>query len=569
MYEHLNDEQYWKIADRKISVLRLKPEDMQKVMAWRSTCDREQLRLWEIYDDVLLLRIKHEPKINELKQYKCTLDGYSYGAGTGYRLSPEPPRFDAFEDYVKAFRAEQDIKYFCFFLHHFEGAITKKANRFADRYALESYAEDLKSACAGALWFAFLYYDTNSEIPFLQYAQKYIYTALHETARSYGNNFTIKNGTHYYRLRKAAYLRQKLIDESCPDVIGEISRQMKLSEKQVTNLLEEVQARNNFVDFYYSDDPDDDSVAERIADPSPNPEVTIIRQMAGDVIDECLSHLDKRDTDLLEGIIGFCSECFANKKPLSYDELADLYQYTDEASIFRAYSKARERLIGHLVEEQYCHSIELKRLSLKTDKEKAVSVTYSYRPYAIGTAGEIQFDLVHDVRRAFLVIKLAEYDITGVFAYQTALAVFNMQKKEKAVDRTGDSREWKHNLDKVYYKNRLIAIPWDKMQNTVNSTNAIPNLPKHLILKLKKQDAGQLLFSYIPEGVEKEEDEVFAEGQISAELKDGKWCAQTVRLADLDLTRTTPYAKAAIKKIERLSTSNTRIPKQQKIWFIT
>ena len=221
------------------------------------------------------------------------------------------------------------------------------------------------------------------------------------------------------------------------------------------------------------------------------------------------------------------------------------------------------------MEEQYCHSIELKRLSLKTDKEKAVSVTYSYRPYAIGTAGEIQFNLAYDVRRAFTVVKLAEYDITGVFAYQTALSVFNMQKKEKTVARTDDSTEWKHNLDKVYYKNRLIAIPWDKMQNTVNSTNAIPNLPKHLILKLKKQDAGQLLFSYIPEGIEKEGDEVFAEGQIFAELKDGKWHAQTVSLADLDLTRTTPYAKAAIQSIERLSHTNTRIPKQQKIWFIT
>ena len=569
MYEHLSDEQYWKIADRKISALRLKADDMQKVRAWRSTCDHEQLRLWEICDDVLLLRIKLEPKMQELKQYKCTLDGYSYSGGTGYRLSPEPPRFDSFEDYIKAFRAERDIKYFCFFLHHFEGAIIKKAGRFAERYALESYAEDLKSACAGALWYAFLYYDTASEIPFLQYAQKYIYTALHETARSCGNNFSIKNGTHYYRLRKAAYLKQKLTDEACPDIIGEISQQMKLSEKQVSKLLEELYARNSFVDFYYSDDPDDDSVAERIADSSPNPEITVIRQMAGDIIDECLSRLDKRDTDLLEGIIGFCSECFANKKPLSYDELADLYQYTDEASIFRAYSKARERLIGHFVEEQYCHSIELKRLSLKTDKEKAVSVTYSYRPYAIGTAGEIQFDLAHDVRRAFTVVKLAEYDITGVFAYQTALAVFNMQKKEKALDRTDDSTEWKHNLDKVYYKNRLIAIPWDKMQNTVNGYNCAPNFPKHLVLKLKKQDAGRLLFSYIPEGIEKEGDEVFAEGQISAELKDGRWHAQTVRLADLDLTRTTPYAKAAIQRIEQLSPANTRIPKQQKIWFIT
>ena len=177
--------------------------------------------------------------------------------------------------------------------------------------------------------------------------------------------------------------------------------------------------------------------------------------------------------------------------------------------------------------------------------------------------------MTHDVRRAFTVVKLAEYDITGVFAYQTALAVFNIQKKEQALDRTGDSGEWKHNLDKVYYKNRLIAIPWDKMQNTVNGSNSIPNFPKHLILKLKKQDAGRLLFSYIPEGIEKEGDEVFAEGQISAELKNGKWHAQTVRLADLDLTRTTPYAKAAIQKIERLSPTNTRIPKQQKIWFIT
>ena len=110
MYEHLSDEQYWKIADRKISALRLKADDMRKVMAWRSTCDREQLRLWEIYDDVLLLRIKLEPKMQELKQYKGSLDGYSYSGGTGYRLSPEPPRFEDFEDYIKAFRAERDTR---------------------------------------------------------------------------------------------------------------------------------------------------------------------------------------------------------------------------------------------------------------------------------------------------------------------------------------------------------------------------------------------------------------------------------------------------------------------------
>ena len=106
------------------------------------------------------------------------------------------------------------------------------------------------------------------------------------------------------------------------------------------------------------------------------------------------------------------------------------------------------------------------------------------------------------------------------------------------------------------------------MQNTVNISNATSRLPKHLILKLKKQDADHLIFSYLPEGIEKKDNISYAEGQISAELMDGKWHAKILHFADLDLVRSKPYATAAVRVIKKLLSQNSSIIRQQKIWFI-
>ena len=76
MYEELTDAEYWKIADRKIARLRLSEDDMKKVRAWRSTSDRNVLQLWEIYDDVLTLRIRLEEPIRALREYTIPHPSY-------------------------------------------------------------------------------------------------------------------------------------------------------------------------------------------------------------------------------------------------------------------------------------------------------------------------------------------------------------------------------------------------------------------------------------------------------------------------------------------------------------
>lgn len=64
------------VGEVDIARLRLSEEDMEKVRAWRSTSDRNVLQLWEIYDDILTLRIRLEEPIKALREYTIPHPSY-------------------------------------------------------------------------------------------------------------------------------------------------------------------------------------------------------------------------------------------------------------------------------------------------------------------------------------------------------------------------------------------------------------------------------------------------------------------------------------------------------------
>ena len=221
-------------------------------------------------------------------------------------------------------------------------------------------------------------------------------------------------------LRQGERLRyQNRGEQSSSDFIRDTAEDLKLTEKTVVRYLEEIEARNHFVDFYRVDEEDDeDFTGEDVTvDHEPTPDILVPSLLEGDKIDKALSGLSRRELDLIEGRFGFCATCFQNKETLSFDDLADKYQFTTEEGAEKAFVRAFEALLRGLVAEDYCHAVVLDKAG---DTPKKRVIHYRYQPDFLGDPGEIEFDLRHPARNAFTVLKLAEMDVTGVFAEQTA-----------------------------------------------------------------------------------------------------------------------------------------------------
>ncbi|NLA76947.1 MAG: hypothetical protein GX851_03820, partial [Clostridiales bacterium] len=542
MYEEMSEQEYWKSADRKIAALTLKPEHIEKVMAWRSMNDRNVLRLWEIYDDILLLRIQTEQQVAEVDSYRYATRKHKYRDLTNvqessieykwqhemFRMHPAPPSLPYWQDYIARAKSEKNTDWFLSFLHYYEPTVNARVQSFAERYAMTAYFLDLKLAYVYELWYAFLFYDISSDVPFLTYCSRDISDALQDEARKLGNGFTAGNATHYYKLRKTAYLYSERGEKSESEVTDEICKALKVKEKTARKLIEEVEARRRFVDFYHAKDPDadDDCSGEDVTvDFSDIPDRIVPAMPEGDKIDSALAALTKRELDLIEGRIGFCSDCFHNKSRKSYDELADMYQFTTEEGAEKAYMTAFENLLARLVERDFCHALTLDKVGNETKNGRTISVTYAYQPDFEGEPGEILFDLTHDAGNSFIVNRTAEMDITGVYAEQAAKLVAKMQgEEERLIAEAEEANTEDINIREVYVKHKSTGIRLSAIKN-VTPKNAVSNFPKCVAFRTQTKKDGRVNISYYPDcmRIPKKNEVVISSGMITARLTNCAW----------------------------------------------
>ena len=91
------------------------------------------------------------------KSVPSTPDGgiTRYMAERIFRLEPEPPKAENLNDYILSALREKDLKYFSFFLHHYEQQLNKRIRSFlctdgSDQYDPERFV-DIKNCPAGNL----------------------------------------------------------------------------------------------------------------------------------------------------------------------------------------------------------------------------------------------------------------------------------------------------------------------------------------------------------------------------------------------------------------------------------
>ena len=129
-----------------------------------------------------------------------------------------------------------------------------------------------------------------------------------------------------------------------------------------------------------------------------------------------------------------------------------------EKSIEKKRKAAIEKFAKRLCDMGFCDGVFLKQTAITVIKEKdkktVQSAGYAYTPYGDGKAGEILYTAAGKHR--FQIIRLAEFDVTGAYAEQTAKIIDNMNGN--------------------FIKERFYAIPLESLPR-INSHNANPRMP--------------------------------------------------------------------------------------------
>lgn len=432
----MTDELYWKYVDRELRQLweddqeriqdgkkpKLNRQAWETIQAWRTSNDRDALRLWEIDADIFLLRMKYAEQIKARSmRVSGDLDGaytdrtdYDVpGAELGaqlwmYQLRPAPSRKVDLQEYIDLYFAEKDDKYFAWFLHYYEPALNKTARSMVKQYAMEGHFNGIKSAFVYGLWLALLNYDPASGVPFLIFKKHFVQDEIHNYIRTMRLCFTVPTRDEYEILR---LIMQRFYDfggKLDGSIVIRVSNAVGLSEKTVRAYINGGLRNQSMADYYAvkSDEDGNETGAEDIvADPLFEPvNIEHLLELRWEVL-PVYESLGYREKDIIASRLGFCNECLGYKKEkMTFEELAEKYMYQSAEAMEQSYRKGMDKLIIGLMETGYCHCLHLKR---KAQKKSAV--TYLYRVDNDGEWGEIQYD---NEKQDFHVMTLAELDLT-------------------------------------------------------------------------------------------------------------------------------------------------------------
>ena len=165
-----------------------------------------------------------------------------------------------------------------------------------------------------------------------------------------------------------------------------------------------------------------------------------------------------KDKQILSLSLGVCFDCFGVFKPNTYAEIALRQGASGEKSIEKKRKSAIKKFAKVLCDMGFCDGVLLKQTAITVIKEKdkktVQSAAYAYTPYGDGKSGEILYTAAGKYR--FQIIRLAEFDVTGAYAEQSAKIIDSMNGN--------------------FIKERFYAIPLESLPR-INSHNAKPRIP--------------------------------------------------------------------------------------------
>ncbi len=365
----------------------------------------------------------------------CNVDTHRWEQSM-FQLENPPPALDSWQDYIDTAKQDGDSNAFLVFLHYYEPKVNAAVNRFISRYGLEGNFGDLKLIYVETLWELLESYETESGVSFLIYAKRPITNALHRYGALNLKGFSVTADRYYYQLRTAAYCYKSVCNENRQEAIPMICGKLNIQEATAVRLLQEVIMLDTFqwYDAETEADPHEDSASEDNEIPHGRdianfhkpflPEPALLRKEMRKCIRSAFHAQSYQDQDIVSRHLGFYKVCFRPLYSMSFEDLADLYQYSTADGVRKAYHRALEKIRKAMEQQGMMESVDVKQI-----RKTSTQWQYEYTPNGIGMPGIIQLTINAGQPMAYEIVKAAEEDTDGHFAYETYLMICRLARK--------------------------------------------------------------------------------------------------------------------------------------------
>ena len=341
-----------------------------------------------------------------------------YVAERIFQLEPEPPKVDSPNDYILSALRKKDLKYFSFFLHHYEPQLNKRIKSFlgvdgGNPYDTDRFI-DIKLSCREQMLQKLMDYDPSKGAEYATYIFPFIRDAMLRF-RMGEEKWSVSSLTNYKMVRSMAWLCH-----NTKDAVSEFSKKYNCDLALAEEYLKVVRGIRNQQPFYVTDEDGEETGEDVALDDSWNYADILWNGIQAEKVQRAFEKLNFREQTVLEKRNAICMTCGRvgswEERP-TFEDLAVMFEGSTASGAERAYKKALDKLTGHLVDAGVLGVVELKL----TDKNKKIAAAaYEYKAvhrYANDDDewGEIRFDFSAGTAQ---IVKLADGDLsrTNVFA---------------------------------------------------------------------------------------------------------------------------------------------------------
>ena len=353
-----------------------------------------------------------------------------------FQLDSEPPVRGNLNDYILETVQSRNLRWFSFFLHHYENRLNSRVRRFLLREGLDRYNPerflDYKMECVLAMLNCLREYDPAQGADFLTYAHHFIGNAL-LACRMQEEAGSFENVDEYKAVRGIAWLYNQS-GQSEQAAIQKYAQENGCTEKTAAKFLALAKQNRSRVPFYQTiQDEDSEETGEDVSRDDHWDYAEILwNGIQAEAVREAFEKLNYQEQTLLEKRNAICMTC-GRVSPIStrltFEELAVLFEGSTASGAERAYCKAVDHLACLLTEAGVLHMIRLKRKSQTKRKKKTAAAVYLYQVDNDGEWGEISFDFENGTGT---IVQLADWDtiIAKLFANKAIICLLDCQNEK-------------------------------------------------------------------------------------------------------------------------------------------
>ncbi len=315
-----------------------------------------------------------------------------YVAERIFQLEPEPPMVANINEYILSALREKDLKYFSFFLHHYEPQLNKRIKTFIGADGKEPYNTDrfldIKLSCREQMLQKLTDYDPDKGAEYATYIYPFIRDAMLRF-RMGEETWSVSSLTSYKLIRSMAWLYH-----NTKDAVNEFARKHNCDLALAEEYLKIVRGIRNQQPLYVTDEDGEETGEEVALDDSWNYTDILWNGIQAEKVQRAFEKLNYREQTLLEKRLAICMTCGrvgSWKNRPTFEELAVMFEGSTASGAERAYRKAVEHLTELLVVEGALHAILLKQKSKTRRKKKIVAAIYEYRVDYDGEWDELEY----------------------------------------------------------------------------------------------------------------------------------------------------------------------------------